>query len=122
MRFILLIVLVSLFVVFLNPYLPFWLVMLGVGLLSLIVNPSVAGAFFGGGLGMGLTWYGQCIYLGLVTSSSLAEKLGELMGLGSNLSLAAVTGILGFILGSFSGLSGGLLRRITRTTGNIYKG
>ncbi len=122
MRFILLTVLVSLFVVFFNPYLPFWLVMLGVGLLSLAVNPSVVGGFFGGGLGMGLSWLGQSIYVGMLTSSSLPEKLGELMGLGSNLSIELVTGLLGFVLGSFSGLSGVLLRKITKDRGNIYKG
>lgn len=123
MRFILLTVLVSLLVVFLNPYLPYWAVMIGVGLLALLVYPNGIGGFFGGGLGMGLTWLGQTIYLGMLTSSSLPEKLGELMGLGSNLSLSLITGILGFLLGSFSGLSGVMLRKLfKKVPQDIYKG
>ena len=123
MRFILLTVLVSLVVVFVNPYLPYWVVMVGVGFLSILVYPTAAGGFFGGGLGMGLTWLGQSVYLGMVTSSPLPEKVGELMGLGPNLSLGLVTGILGFLLGSFSGLSGVLLRKLVKKRPqNKYKG
>jgi hypothetical protein len=112
MRFILLTVLVSLFVVFLSPFLPYWVVMIGIGILGLLVYPSTVGGFFGGGLGMGAAWFGQTVYIGILTSSALPEKVGELMGLGSNFSLGLLTGLLGFLLGAFSGLSGVLGRKL----------
>lgn len=123
MRFILLTVLVALLVVFLNPIAPYWIVMIGIFMISTLLNPNGIGGFMGGGLGMGLTWLGQCIYLGVISSSSLPDRLGELMGLGSGNSLIAVTGILGFLLGAFSGLTGVLFRRVLQNTPkNVYKG
>lgn len=77
----------------------------------------------GGGLGMGLTWSGQCIYLDIVSNSSLPDKMGELMGLGSGMMLVALTGGIGFLLGAFSGWTGTLFRRtLLKNPENIYRG
>jgi hypothetical protein len=123
MRFILLTVLTALLVVFLNPVAPYWVVMIGILILSALLNPTSLGGFMGGGLGMGLTWLGQSIYLGIVNDSALPDKIGELMGLGSGMTLIAITGILGFAFGSFSALTGVLFRRILqKTPADVYKG
>jgi hypothetical protein len=123
MRFILLTVLTALLVVFLNPISPFWGVMIAIGIVSAIVYPNGIGGFLGGGLGMGLTWLGQCIYLGITTGSSLPDRMGDLMGLGSGMTLVAVTGVVGFFLGAFSGLTGVLFRKMMeKTPQNVYKG
>lgn len=123
MRFILLTVLVALLVVFLNPVASYWVVMIGILVISAILNPTGFGGFIGGGLGMGLTWLGQCIYLGIINSSSLPDRMGELMGFGSGTSVIAVTGFLGFLLGAFSGLTGVLFRRILQKKPlDVYKG
>lgn len=123
MRFILLTVLTALLVVFINPIAPFWVVMIGIGAVSALVYPNGAGGFLGGGLGMGLTWLGQSIYLGITTSSSLPDHMGQLMGLGSGMTLVAVTGVVGFFLGGFSGSTGVMFRNmIQKTPKNVYKG
>jgi uncharacterized membrane protein len=123
MRFILLTVLTSLLVVCVNPFFPYWTVMLGIVIISSIINPSGLGAFLGAGLGMGLAWLGQSIYLSSVTSSSLPDKIAQLMGLGSEFSLSLLTAILGFFLGAFSGLTGVVWRTfIKKPSKNIYKG
>ncbi len=123
MRFIFLTILTVLVVVFLNPVVPFLVVMLAIGLLSALIYPNGIGGFLGGGLGMGLTWLGQSIYLGITTGSSLPDRMGDLMGLGSGMTLVAVTGVVGFILGAFSGWTGVLFRNmIQKTPQNLYKG
>ena len=123
MRFIFLTVMIAILVVFLNPVAPFWAVMIGIGLLSALIYPNGIGGFMGGGLGMGLTWLGQSIYLGITTASSLPDRMGELMGLGSGMTLVAVTGILGFILGGFSGWTGVLFRNmLQKKPKNVYRG
>jgi hypothetical protein len=123
MRFIFLTILTAIVVVFLNPIAPFWLVMIGIAVLSALVYPNGIGGFLGGGLGMGLTWLGQSIYLGITSASALPDKMGELMGLGSGMTLVAATGIIGFILGSFSGLTGVLFRNsLNKSPKNVYKG
>jgi len=123
MRFIFLTILTALVVVFLNPVVPFWVVMIAIGIVSALIYPNGIGGFLGGGLGMGLTWLGQCIYLGITTGSSLPDRIGDLMGLGSGMTLVAITGIIGFLLGAFSGWSGVLFRNmIQKAPQNVYKG
>ncbi|TDQ19653.1 hypothetical protein DFQ04_1477 [Algoriphagus boseongensis] len=123
MRFILLTILSVLLVVFLGPIASFWVVMIGIGLLSALIFPNSFGAFMGGALGMGLGWVGLSIYIGLTTASPLPDRMGELMGLGSGMTLVAATGVLGFLLGGFSALSGVLFRKMIRPVPqNVYKG
>ncbi|WP_026952114.1 hypothetical protein [Algoriphagus mannitolivorans] len=123
MRFILLTILVVLLVVFLGPLVPFWGLMIGIGLLSALILPTGFGGFMGGGLGMGFTWVGISIYLGLTSASALPDKMGELLGGVSGMTLVGVVGILGFLLGGFSGLSGVLFRKMIKPSPrNIYRG
>ena len=123
MRFIFLTMLTAVLVVFLNPVAPYWIVMIGIAILSALIFPSGLGAFMGAGLGMGLTWIGQCIYLEITTGSSLPDQMGELMGVGSGMSLIAATGVIGFLLGAFSGWTGVLFRKLfLREPEDLYGG
>jgi len=87
MKFLLFTLLSALVVVFLNIVAPYWMVMIAVTALAALIRPTVWGGFLGGGLGMGLVWLGQTLYISAVTSSTLPDKMGALMGLGSGLSL-----------------------------------
>jgi hypothetical protein len=114
MKFLLFTLLSALVVVFLNIVAPYWAVMIALTVLAGIIRPSVWGGFFGGGLGMGLVWLGQTVYISAVTSSTLPDKMGALMGLGSGLNLMLLTAVLGFILGGFSGLLGVMFRNLVQ--------
>ncbi|GMQ29507.1 hypothetical protein [Algoriphagus confluentis] len=123
MKFILLTLVSILLVVFLGPFVPFWGLMIGIGLLSFLIAPNGIGAFLGAALGMGLGWIGICTYLGLTSASPLPDQMGELMGLGSGMTLVGLVGVLGFLLGGFSGLTGVLFRHMLRPNDkNIYRG
>lgn len=116
-------ILTAIVVVFINPIAPFWLIMIAVAVLSALIYPNGMGGFIGGGLGMGMTWLGQSIYLGITTGSSLPDRMGELMGLGSSMTLVGITGLIGFVLGAFSGWTGVLFRNMMQKTHqNVYKG
>jgi hypothetical protein len=114
MKFLLFTLLSALVVVFLNIVAPYWAVMIALTVLAGIIRPSGWGGFFGGGLGMGLVWLGQTVYISAVTSSTLPDKMGALMGLGSGLNLMLLTAVLGFILGGFSGLLGVMFRNLVQ--------
>lgn len=114
MKFLLFTLLSALLVVFLNIVSPYWVVMIALAVLAVLIRPSAWGGFFGGGLGMGLAWLGQTAYISAVTSSTLPDKMGALMGLGSGLSLMVLTAVLGFILGGFSGLLGVMFRNLVQ--------
>jgi hypothetical protein len=123
MKFLLFTLLSALVVVFLNIVAPYWAVMIALTVLAGIIRPSVWGGFFGGGLGMGLIWLGQTVYISAVTSSTLPDKMGALMGLGSGLNLMLLTAVLGFILGGFSGLLGVMFRNLVqKNRRDVYLG
>lgn len=123
MKFIGLTFLVVLVVGIINPFFPFWVVMICIGILSALIGISGFGSFLAAGLGMGLVWMGQSFYLSIYSGSDLPQKMGELMGAGSGMTLVAVTGLLGFILGGMSGWTGASFRKvITPKPTNIYKG
>jgi len=123
MKFLLFTLLSALLVVFLNIVSPYWVVMIALTVLAGLIRPSVWGGFFGGGLGMGLVWLGQTVYISAVTSSTLPYKMGALMGLGSGLSLMVLTAVLGFILGGCSGLLGGMFRNLVqKNSTDVYLG
>jgi hypothetical protein len=123
MKFLLFTLLSALVVVFLNIVAPYWAVMIALTVLAGIIRPSGWGGFFGGGLGMGLIWLGQTVYISAVTSSTLHDKMGALMGLGSGLNLMLLTAVLGFILGGFSGLLGVMFRNLVqKNRRDVYLG
>jgi len=123
MRFILFILVVIVIVVFLNPFFPYWIIMLIIGLLSALLGLSGIQGFLAGGLGYGLAWLGQALFISTTTGSDLPNRMGELMGLGSGMTIAGLTAIVGFFLGSFSGLAGSLFRNLFRKNpDNLYRG
>jgi hypothetical protein len=123
MKFLLFTLLSALVVLFLNIVAPYWVVMIAVTALAALIRPTVWGGFLGGGLGMGLVWLGQTLYISAVTSSTLPDKMGALMGLGSGLSLMLLTAVLGFILGGCSGLLGVMFRNlIQKKPTDVYLG
>jgi hypothetical protein len=123
MRFILFILVTIGIVVFLNPIFPYWVIMILIGIVSALLGLSGLQGFLAGGLGMGLAWLGQAIFISTTTGSALPNKIGELMGLGSGMTVAGLTAIIGFLLGGFSGLTGSLLRNLVRKKpDNLYRG
>lgn len=123
MRFILFVLLVLGIVVFLNPVFPYWVIMILIGSLSALLGLSGIQGFLAGGLGYGLAWLGQALFIGTTTGSDLPNRMGELMGLGSGMTIAGLTGVIGFLLGSFSALTGSLLRKLfLKKPDNLYRG
>lgn len=123
MRFIFLVMMTVLLVVFLNPVLPFWLIMILIGALAGLIGLKGAESFLAGGLGMGLAWLGQSLYISVGTGSPLPNRMGELMGLGSGMTLVGITAVLGFLLGGFSAMTGSLFRNLLkRKPDNLYRG
>lgn len=123
MKFISLTLLSALVVVFLNPFFSFWIIMILIGGISAMIGTKGFVSFLAGGMGMGLAWFGHTVFLSYSTGSPLPDQMAEIMGLGSGVALNAITGILGFILGGFSALSGSLFRKVLKVEPkNVYRG
>lgn len=123
MKFLSLTMLSALIVVFLNPFFPYWAVMILIGILSAVLGARGFVSFLAGGIGMGLSWLGQTVFVSYQTGSPLPDQMAEIMGLGSGVVLSAITGLIGFLLGGFSAFSGSLFRKMIKNKpDNIYKG
>ncbi|MFC3415233.1 hypothetical protein [Algoriphagus hitonicola] len=123
MKFLGFFFLTVLLVVLVNPWIPYWGVMILIFILGFVMKSGNLISFFAGGLGMGWAWMGQGLYISLSTGSDLSDKMAGIFGVGSGVMMLILTGVLGFLLGSFSGLAGNLLRKIFhREQRDIYRG
>lgn len=123
MRFIGLSLAVVLLVGIFNAFSPYWIVMILIGIISAVFGLNGGSSFMAGGLGMGLVWIALSFYLSIESGSDLPQKMAELLGVGSGMTLVAITGIIGFLLGGFSAMTGSLFRKVTkREPNNIYRG
>lgn len=123
MKFISLTILSALIVVLVNPFFPYWVVMILIGILSAVFGLKGFVSLLAGGLGMGLAWVGQTAYLSFMTGSPLPDQMADIMGASSGVFLSAITGLIGFLLGSLSAYSGSLFRRmLKKKPDNIYRG
>lgn len=123
MKFLLFFILSLLLVLVINSFAPFWIVMITLGLLAILIHPGGLSSFFGGGFAMAGAWMGLAFYLNFATGSELATKIAALFGVDSGVIILLITGTLGFVLGSFSALSGQLFwQLLRRRPDNIYRG
>jgi len=121
-KFFGLFILVALIVYFLGNYLPFWGIMILVALAAYWVGASHGISFFGSGLSFGLVWLSLSIWISIDSGSDLPIKMAELMGLSNDNLLWLATGLIGFIIGGFSGLTGSLFRKVLeKRDKGIYK-
>ena len=111
-KFLILFILVAVTVYIIGPYIPYWGLMILVAIISFFIGASPSISFFGSGFSFGLVWLILSIWISIDTQSDLPKSMSELMGLSNDNLLWFITGIVGFIIGSFSGLTGGMLNRI----------
>lgn len=109
-KFLGLFFLVSLLVVFAGPYVPYWVLMIGVATISFLFGSGNFSSFLSCGLSFGLTWLGLGLYISIKTGSDLPQRMSELMGLENESFILIGTGLLGFIIGSLSGLTGAMFK------------
>ncbi|WP_194973843.1 hypothetical protein [Aquiflexum lacus] len=121
-RFFALFILTALIVFFIGPYFPFWGIMIIVASLAYLLGASPATSFFSSGLSFGLVWLALSIWISIDSGSELPIKMAELMGLSNDNLLWLATGLIGFMIGAFSGLTGSLFKKVfEKRDQGIYK-
>jgi hypothetical protein len=111
-RFLMIFLIVALVVFILGAYLPYWPLMIMVSIVSFLFGAKPVTAFFASGLAFGLTWVLLAIYISIQTNSGLPIQMASLMGVKTDNLLWFATGILGLLLGGFSGLTGSLFKKL----------
>lgn len=121
-KFFGLFILVALVVYFVGVYFPFWVIMILVALVAYLVGASPGNSFFAAGLSFGLVWLSLSIWISIDSGSDLPLKMAELMSLSNDNLLWFATGLIGLIIGGFSGLTGSLFRKVLeKRDKGIYK-
>lgn len=121
-KFVLVFTLTAAFVVLVGNFVPFWVLMVLVGLTCFLTGIGPTKGFFSAGFGFGTAWLVLAIWISIDSESDLPKKMAELMGLKNDNLLWFGTGILGFLIGGFSGLTGSTFKKIfERRDTNIYK-
>jgi hypothetical protein len=121
-RFLILFLLVAILVFVAGIFFPFWVVMILVGLVSYLIALSPRLSFLAAGLSFGLVWFILIIRIVVITNSPLPIQMAELMGVQNDNLLWFGTGLLGFVIGGFSGMTGALLRGLfERKYDGVYR-
>lgn len=119
---ILLAILTALAVLFFGEFASYWMLMIAIFLLALLLNPRPWAAFLAAGLALGISWFALMIWISAQSGSDLPNQMAVLMGIKSDNLLWLITGVLGFLIGGFSAMTGALFRILfERKETGIYK-
>lgn len=112
MKFILRIIAVALFSHIALLFLPWWSVAIVAFAAGAFISDNSINAFIAGVLGVGLLWFGMALYINFSLDSKLPERVAALFQFSSPVLLAAITGVVGAIVGGLAGLSGSYFRKL----------
>ncbi len=92
---------------YLAPYImPWWGVIVGSALATLLIYNKAFSSFLAGFIGLGLLWFYLAYTIDAANQSLLSGKVAALFSLGSGFQMVLVTALLGAIIGGFSALTG----------------
>ena len=86
--------------------LPWWGVMLGAALATMLVYNKGLSAFFAGFIGLGALWFYLAFSIDTANQSLLSSKVAALFSLASGFQMVLATALLGAIIGGVSALTG----------------
>ncbi|EKB48319.1 hypothetical protein [Cecembia lonarensis] len=111
-KFLIIFILTALTVLFIGPYVPFWVLMLIVVLICYFTGAGAGSSFLSAGLSFGLVWFFMVIKVLISSNSDLPVHMADLMGLKNDNLLWFSTALLGFLIGGFSAMTGALLKKL----------
>lgn len=93
-------------------YLPWWSIALISFIIALLIHQRPLASFFSGFSGIFVLWMTIASFINAANNSILANRIGEMLGIGQNPALLIfTTAFIGGLVGGFSALSASYLRR-----------
>lgn len=102
----------ALLALLLGPHFPYWVLMLLIALSAVVIKGNGFTAFSSAALGVGLVWLIVPLVIWSTTGSELPEKIGEIMGISNSALLVGISGLMGFLIGGSSALTGNLFGKL----------
>lgn len=120
MKFVIYVIGYVLITMILGHFFGYWLMMVFWAILGAVFGGDGTLTFFSAALGVGLAWFGQSVWISLGTGSPLPDMMGEIMQLGGRGVVMALTGLIGFLIGGFSALTGNRFRKLFEKKKTYY--
>ena len=112
MKFIIRIILIAALSYLSGMFLPWWGIVLVAAFISFLLPGHGFNVFVSGFLGVGLLWMAYAWKTDVETGSILSEKIVQLFPVDEVTYLILATGLIGGMVGAFSGLTGSTFRQI----------
>ncbi len=112
MKFIIRIILIASLSYLSAMFFPWWGIALVAALVSFLLPGHGFNVFVSGFLGVGLLWMAFAWKTDIETASVLSEKIVQLFPVSEVTYLILATGLIGGLVGAFSGLTGSTFRQV----------
>lgn len=112
MKFFTLCIISAVAALLLGPFIPYWGLMIVIGMAAALIGGKGIIAFLGAGLGMALVWFAVPLWITIRTGSELPSRIGGIMGVDNPIILILITSLIGFVIAGFSAWTGNSFRKI----------
>ncbi|MDO6437306.1 hypothetical protein Q4534_07815 [Cyclobacterium sp. 1_MG-2023] len=114
MKFIVHMLVIALIAFLLGSIVPYYVMMMLIGAVSAWFRGAAFLAFIAGAIGVASVWVIAPLVIWSVSGSDLPDKFSQIMGFSNGTILVGITGVLGFLIGGFSALTGNFLGKLFR--------
>jgi|TARA_R110001632_G_scaffold106246_1_gene215803 hypothetical protein len=112
MKFIVHVLIIALLAYLLGSFVPYYVLMILIGGVSAWFRGSAFLAFIAGALGVAIVWILAPLIIWSVSGSDLPDKFSQIMGFSNGTILVGITGLLGFLIGGSSSLTGNFFGKL----------
>tara|TARA_R110000868_G_scaffold80576_2_gene228870 strand:- start:17291 stop:17617 length:327 start_codon:yes stop_codon:yes gene_type:complete len=98
----------------LGAIVPYYVMMILIGAVSAWFRGAAFLAFIAGAIGVASVWIIVSLTIWSVSGSDLPDKFSHIMGFSNGTILVGITGVMGFLIGGSSALTGNFLGKLFR--------
>ena len=120
MKFITQLFAIALIAYLLGSIVPYWVLMIVIGAVSAWFRGPAFLAFIAGALGVAIVWIVVPLFIWSSSGSDLPDKFSTIMGFSNGTFLIGITGIMGFLIGGSSSLTGNFFGKLFIERNNDY--
>ena len=120
MKFLIKLLLIALLAFLLQPFSPWWVVMVLPFLVSAVIRSGGAVAFFSAFFAIGALWFWKAWMMDQESDSIMSGKIAALFGLEEVLHLILVTALVGGLTAGVGGFTGYTFRKLFEKKKSLY--
>lgn len=120
MKFLIKIILIVTLAYFIQPFAPWWVIIVIPFVISVAIKSDGFAAFFSGFLGVGALWLWKSWTIDQETNAILTSKIAALFSIPETIYLILITAFLGGLAAGFGSLSGYTFKKLFEKKKRLY--